>query len=598
MPTQFTDLSSGTGSGTDTSTGGSYITAITKANPGVFTVSSLPPFAVADTVYVSGVGGMSQVDGNDYSVTSITAVGDGTFHIVLNVSGTDLDTSAFGTYTSGGSLVKVTNGGVSGTGVATCMNNLFDDGAYNTITWSRVANAQRYYVYKLSNGLFGYIGQTKDVSFVDDNIAADISKTPPIKNNPFASANNYPTATGYFEQRRCFAGTVNAPSEFWATKSATETSLSYSIPSRADDSIDFTIAARRRQAIRHIVPMANLILLTESGEWRVSPAGGDVLTPDVSVREQSAIGAADAPPVVVNNNLLFAAGRGGHVRELAYNFQVNGYLTGDISLRATHLFDGYSIVDMDYAKAPVPIVWAVSSSGNLLGLTYVPEQEVGAWHRHDTQGGVFEHIAVVPEGDEDVLYAVVNRGGTRFIERMATRANGALEDAFFVDCGLTQTFADPVTEISGLDHLDGQTVAILGDGAVFPQQVVTGGAVTVDQPVSKVTVGLPIVADAKTLPLALQIDGYGQGRMKNVSQVWLRVFASSGVKAGPTTDRLTEYKQRKAEVYGTAPDPVTDEINIVVSPSWSSDGGVCVRQDQPLPLTILSMTIEFSVGGG
>jgi hypothetical protein len=591
-------LSSGTGSGTDTSTGGSYITAITKANPGVFTVSSLPPFAVADTVYVSGVGGMSQVDGNDYSVTSITAVGDGTFHIVLNVSGTDLDTSAFGTYTSGGSLVKVTNGGVSGTGVATCMNNLFDDGAYNTITWSRVANAQRYYVYKLSNGLFGYIGQTKDVSFVDDNIAADISKTPPIKNNPFASANNYPTATGYFEQRRCFAGTVNAPSEFWATKSATETSLSYSIPSRADDSIDFTIAARRRQAIRHIVPMANLILLTESGEWRVSPAGGDVLTPDVSVREQSAIGAADAPPVVVNNNLLFAAGRGGHVRELAYNFQVNGYLTGDISLRATHLFDGYSIVDMDYAKAPVPIVWAVSSSGNLLGLTYVPEQEVGAWHRHDTQGGVFEHIAVVPEGDEDVLYAVVNRGGTRFIERMATRANGALEDAFFVDCGLTQTFADPVTEISGLDHLDGQTVAILGDGAVFPQQVVTGGAVTVDQPVSKVTVGLPIVADAKTLPLALQIDGYGQGRMKNVSQVWLRVFASSGVKAGPTTDRLTEYKQRKAEVYGTAPDPVTDEINIVVSPSWSSDGGVCVRQDQPLPLTILSMTIEFSVGGG
>jgi hypothetical protein len=314
----------------------------------------------------------------------------------------------------------------------------------------------------------------------------------------------------------------------------------------------------------------------------------------VSLRQQSAIGAADCSPVVVNNNLIFAAARGGHMRELAYNYQVNGYLTGDMSLRATHLFDGNTIVDMAYAKAPVPIVWAVSSNGHLLGLTYVPEQEVGGWHRHDTLDGEIEHIAVVPEDDEDVLYVLVKRGTTRFIERMTARDAG-----FFVDCGVAQTFGTPVATVnSGISHLEGKTVAILADGAVMPQKVVTGGAVTIDQPASSWVIGLPIVADMQTLPPAIDgIPASGEGRARNVSKIWLRVFQSSGVKAGPSTDRLTEYKQRTDEPYGTAPRAMTKEIGIAVSPSWG-DGGVYVRQDQPLPLTVLSMTVEFALGGG
>lgn len=585
------------GVGSDPSTSASYIIAITNANPGVITVSALPDFSAGDDVYVTGVGGTSEINNRTLEVTSITPAG-GNYNLVLNDGGVDVDTTAYGVFTSGGSITKV-SGGVSGSGVATCLNNLFDDGAYNTISWQPVTGAQRYYVYKKSNGLFGYIGQTQETSFVDDNIAADISKTPPLANNPFFSLGRYPTAIGYFEQRRCFGGTTSEPSKFWSTRSATETNMSYSIPGRDDDAISFSIASRDRQAIQHIVPMANLVILTESGEWRVAPADGEVLTPDVSVRQQSAIGSGDASPVVVNNNLIFAARRGGHVRELAYNFQVNGYLTGDISLRATHLFDGLSIADMAYAKAPIPIVWAVSSNGTLLGLTYVPEQEVGGWHRHDTAGGVFEHIAVVPEDGEDVLYVVVKRGDSRFIERMVPRAFDVLSDAFFVDSGVTTTFAAPVSEItSGLGHLEGKTVAILADGAVQPQQTVTGGAITLEVEASTVTVGLPITADLQTLPIAIEAAAFGQGFTKNVSNVWIRVFASSGVKVGPSTGRLVEYKQRTTEPYGAPPGLVTQEINLAISPSWGTDGSVYVRQDNPLPLTVLSMVLEFAAGGG
>ena len=104
--------------------------------------------------------------------------------------------------------------------------------------------------------------------------------------------------------------------------------------------------------------------------------------------------------------MVYAAARGGHVRELGYNWQANGFITGDLSLRAPHLFDNFTISDMALAKAPLPIVWMTSSSGKLIGFTYVPEQQVGAWHQHDTDG-TFESVATVSEGNDDVVYCVI-----------------------------------------------------------------------------------------------------------------------------------------------------------------------------------------------
>ena len=495
-----------------------------------------------------------------------------------------------------------TNGDESvASAVASCSNNLFDSGAYNSVSWAAVTGAERYYVYKFSNGLYGYIGQTETLGFVDDNIAPNLTRTPPKYDNPFASAGNYPRAVGYFEQRRFFGGTDNDPATIWATRSGTESNLSYSIPVRDDDRIKFRVAARERNTIRHIVPLTDLALLTEAAEWRVAPSGADVLTPiSPQVRAQSFIGANDAQPVIVNANVIFAAARGGHVREMAYSFQAQGFLTGDLSLRAPHLFDGYQIVDTAYAKSPIPIVWFVSSNGNLLGLTYVPEQEVGAWHRHDTDGA-FESACAVAEGDEDRLYVVVKRtiaGQTkRYIERMASRRITAQADAFFVDAGVTYDGA-AATTISGLSHLEGKTVSVLADGAVHRQKQVINGAITLDQAASKIQIGLPITADIRLLPISFDAAGYGQGRVKNVNAVWLRVVQSGGIKAGPSYDKLTEAKTRTNEDYGSPTRLVTKEIKIAITPDWTDGGQACVRQSDPLPLTITSFTTEYSIGGG
>ncbi|CAB4131896.1 hypothetical protein UFOVP137_21 [uncultured Caudovirales phage] len=359
---------------------------------------------------------------------------------------------------------------------ANVTNNLLTSGNKNTITWGSVSGAVRYNVYKQANGaLYGYIGQSDGTTFIDDNITADISKTPPLQYNPFGSSGNYPGAVSYFEQRRCFAGTINAPQNIWMTRTGTESNMTYSLPTQEDDSINFRVAAREANTIRHIVPLNNLVLLTSSAEWRITSVNSDALTPSsVSVKPQSYIGSASVQPVIVNNNLIYAAARGGHMRELAYNWQASGYVTGDLCLRTPHLFDNLTLVDMAYGKAPTPIVWSVSSSGKLLGLTYVPEQSVGAWHQHDTDG-VFESCCVVAEGDEDRLYVVVKRtiNGSvkRYVERMASRFFTSQADAFFVDSGGTfngtNTSATTVTVTGGTTWGPSESLTITASAALF-----------------------------------------------------------------------------------------------------------------------------------
>ncbi|MBU0593361.1 MAG: hypothetical protein KKH74_06435 [Gammaproteobacteria bacterium] len=485
---------------------------------------------------------------------------------------------------------------------ATCNNNLFASGGVNTISWSAVSGAVKYNVYKQLGGLFGYIGSTEGTQLVDDNIAPDLGKTPPNYDTAFNSAGNYPGAVSYFEQRRAFAGTINQPQNIWMTKSGTESNMSYSLPIKDDDRIAFRVAAREANTIRHIVPLTQLLLLTSSAEWRVTSVNSDAITPStISVRPQSYVGASNVQPAIINNSLIYCAARGGHVREMAYNWQANGFLSGDVSLRATHLFDNYNILDMAYAKAPQPIVWFVSSNGKLLGLTYVPEQQVGAWHQHDTDGA-FESCTVVPEGDEDVLYVVVRRtingAPLRYVERLSTRNFTDPADAFFVDCGLSYSGA-AVTTVSGLSHLEGKTVNILADGVAHAQRVVHNGSITLDNSASKIQIGLPITADIQTLPaVAMLRDGsYGQGHFKNVNKVWLRVYRSSGIFVGPSDSELTEAKLRTTEPYGSAINLKSEEIQVMIPPAWSDSGQVFVRQVDPLPLTVVSLTAEIAMGG-
>ena len=480
--------------------------------------------------------------------------------------------------------------------------NPYGDGAYNEITWSAVDGAGLYRVYRNQGGVWAYIGQTTGTSIIDERITPDASITPPIYDAVFNSAGNYPGAVSYFEQRRWFGGTLNRPNNIWATKSGTESMMAYSLPTQDDDRIAVRVAAREANRIQHIAPLSQLMLLTGAAEWRVSPVNSDAITPSsMSVRPQSYIGSNGVQPLVVNSAMLFAAARGGHIRECGYNWQASGFVSSDVCLRAPHLFDDYTITDMTYAQAPWPIAFIVSSSGKLIAYTYVPEQGVGAFSTIETSGE-FESCCAIAEGVEDRLYAVVKRtinGATvRFIERMSEQHFSDLASCNFLDCsGFYE--GDATTTVSGLSWLEGETVSILADGSVEPDQVVKDGKIKLSFAAKTVRVGLPFQSDIKTLPvsLALQDGSFGSSHRKNVRSVSLRVVESSGIEAGPDFDNLSEYPARGIEFAGSPPDLTSEEVLQLVAPAWSDSGEVCVRQRYPLPLRIISITesIEAAV---
>lgn len=439
----------------------------------------------------------------------------------------------------------------------------------------------------------GYTSPTVVISATEGSGASASAST--------GTAGDFPGAVAHFEQRRWFGGTPSRPNNIWATKSGTESDMSYSLPTQDDDRIAVRVAAREANRIQHFVPLSHLILLTGSAEWRVSPMNNDAITPSsMSVRPQSYIGCNSVQPVVVNNSCLYAAGRGGHLRECGYSYEAGGFITNDVCVRANHLFDNLDILDLAFGKAPFPIVWAVSSAGNLIAFTYIPEQQVGGFSSIETKG-TFESCAVVSEDEEDILYVVVRRtinGQTkRFVERMHEIKWTSFEETMHVDCAGTYRGA-PKTEITGINWLEGETVSILADGGVEPPQKVTNGTIVLEKAASIVHIGLPYNADMETLPIAIGglADGsYGSAHKKNVRSVELRVVNTSGFSAGPSFDKLDEFPARSTELAGTPPQPTTDALGVEVTPSWNSNGQVCIRQANPLPLKVVSLTSVLEI---
>lgn len=564
---------------------------------------------------------------------------------------------------------------------AITVNNVLDvEASYTQLTWLAVPGAVRYRIYRDENGVYGFIGESETLTFKDDNITPEMGVTPPIADDSL-SGTDYPRAVGYFEQRRCFGGTNLKPRQLWMTRTGSESDLSYTLPVKDTNRISIALAARSAATIRHIVSLQDMLLLTQQGEWRLFAINSDAIGPEtVAVRQQSEVGGSSVRPLVVSSSVIYPDVRGGHLRHLSFSPQQQAYSTGDLSLRAVHLFDKYSIRDATFQRSPYPIAWFVSSSGKLLGCTYIPEEEITAWHQHDSPNATFESVVSIPEGDQDTLYAVVVReiGGTshRRIERIVPDVSVSLEDAVLSDAAITydgsssiytasatlaisggsswvagesvllsanattfgasdvgkyirvtlgeatyvmqvtswvdafkvnatlvdalpiaarngifSTWAYGVTSLAGLSHLEGETVQVVADGVYIGEKTVSGGAVELDSPAYFAVAGLPYDSDIKTLPQAFpKSEALGQGLAKSLSDVWMRVVDTAGLRIGPDEDNLVPVEELSTQSISSG------EVETTIPSEWTQSGQVMVRQTSPLPATILNITIEIAAG--
>lgn len=257
----------------------------------------------------------------------------------------------------------------------------------------------------------------------------------------WGGASHYPSTVTYFQQRQCFAGSNTEPQKAWLSKSSGYTDYGRSVPLVDDDCVIFEIKSREVNEIRHMVELSKLVILTSDGEWIVRGNSDNVITPTATVERQGYNGCSHVAPLVINSTILYIQNKGSQIRTLGYVFSEDSYKSNDLTVFASHLFERHTIKEWAFQQIPYSCAWLVRDDGVLLGLTFMPEQEVIGWHRHDTKNGLFESVASIYGDTETDVYFVVNRtfNGTskRFIEKMEKRNTADIKDAFFVDCGLS-----------------------------------------------------------------------------------------------------------------------------------------------------------------
>lgn len=420
----------------------------------------------------------------------------------------------------------------------------------------------------------------------------------------------FPRAVTFFEQRLYLGGTSYQPQTVWGSAGPVNAGPAYEdmTPGVADDdAVNYTIASEQLNEIQWMAGRDLLFIGTTSDVYAAGSRTEPLTPTNVRIVPQASRGSSYYQPVRVSNAVLFVTRCARKLRELTYDFNDDSYRAPDITVLAEHLTVG-GFIDLAYASDPDPIVYAVRNDGVLLGCLYDRDQdEVGWWREVIGGDGVVESVAVIPyqvavtcgENASQVWVTVrrtIDGATARYIEYFTPKfdTNGAdgltIEDACFVDSSLVYSGA-VTTTITGLDHLEGETVQILGNGAELPDAVVSGGEIELQESVTTAVVGLGYASTIKTLPGVIPTqDGTSQGRAKSWGRLKLRLHETVGLTIN---DRPLPIRS-PLDLMDTAI-PVFSGIRTAQLDGWSEEGQITMTQSRPLPATVLALFGVYQV---
>ena len=553
------------------------VTAITKANPGVLTSNS-HGFSNGDEIFVDSIGGMIELNGRNYRVANVTT---NTFTLT-DLFGNAINTTSFTTYTSGGTATEIFE-----TSTPYSEEDLFN-----------VRFAQSADTMFLVHPSYDIRTLTRTDHNVWTFATLSITGSP---SPALSGANNRPSVVTFFEQRLVFANTNNNPQTIFFSKNGDYDN--FTVGTGDNDALIYTIASNQVNAIRFLSATRVLTVGTSGGEYVVTTTNDGPLTPTTTlIRKYSNYGSATVDPVQVADVTLFAQRGGRKVREFKYVGEVNtaGYQAPDMTILAEHITKG-GVVQFAYQQEPDSVVWVVRNDGTLLGLTYRREEEVVAWHKHVIGGSfgsgqaVVESIATLPtDSGEDELYMIVKRTinsvTKRYVEVLKTFDFGSNTTAsFFVDSGLVYS-GSSVTSLSGLYHLEGQTVNILANGASHPTKTVSSGSVSLDFGITSGALGYGFTSSMQTLRIeAGSVDGTAQGKPKRIHAITLRLFETVGIEVGNDSTNIDRIPFRDSSMnMDTAVPLFTGDKEIEFKGGFEDDDRIYVQQSQALPMTVLA----------
>ena len=432
----------------------------------------------------------------------------------------------------------------------------------------------------------------------------------------WSSTTGYPSVGAFYEQRLFAANTTDQPQNIWATQTA---DFENHAPDDSfetvedDDAMVYQISADGVNAIRWLSPGENTLAIgTAGGEW-IPESNGIVLTPsDFVIRRHSAHGSTNIQPARVGNVVLFVQRARRRVREFGFSFEADGFRAPDMTRLAAHITKG-GIVEMAYQQEPDSVMWLVREDGQLLSMTYRREEDVVGWARHIIGGSfssgdpVVESVAVIPgangagqiksSANRDEVWITVKRTINSTTKRYIEVLEGLfetgddVEDAYYADSSINYDDV-PATTLTGLDHLEGETVKVFADGVALADETVSSGSITIASS-SVVQIGLGYTHEIKPLKLITGTQaGSPLGKTKQIFGVTFVVLDSQSMSFGPDASNL-----RAIDLLTATDDPTpytifTGERYEEWDDDWKTDPRMVIQSSDPVPFTLLALAPE------
>ncbi|MDA1100819.1 MAG: hypothetical protein O2967_17745 [Proteobacteria bacterium] len=556
--------------------GAKTITAATQATPVVIAAAG-HGYPNGAQVMIAGVAGMTEINGRRFTVTGQTA---NTFEL----SGED--GTGHTAYVSGGEAFRVYEIATPPWAEADLWEVMFAQS--NDIMY--MAHPSQPPQQLTRTGHTAWTLSTYTVTLGKNPVPA------------FTAANDYPGAVTFIQQRLAWAASNNNPQKIWLSRSGDF--LDLLAGTNAADPFDATVASPRTNVGRWLLGSKGLFFGTAGAVWRVN---ADEITPtNFPLKRVASAGCAYRAPVDVDDTVVFSkrygkpANDGRQLDSLGFNVDTDEYSPDEISVISEHLLAG-GVREMAWQEQPDRTLWIATEDGALLSCTYYPQQAVIGWARHIIAGAgaAVESVAVIPGDNGDEVWLVVRRtinGATRrYIEVIDPTPS---PDNVYVDAAVAAATSSATALWTGLNHLEGESVAIRADGAPVASKIVSGGAILLDAAALTVEIGLTYSATLVTNDLATGApDGASQGRKKAIGKLILQLKDSGGLTASAKTGTAGDdvvFREVGDEV-GAAIPLFTGPIAIKPPSGWDRLGRVTITANQPLPATVLALIMREEV---
>ena len=287
----------------------------------------------------------------------------------------------------------------------------------------RIRGGKFYWVYYLD-----YSASTQTVS--DTAWGADTTKSPHKQFTGFG-VGEYPAAVGIWNQRLLLGCTTSKPNTFWGSNVKNFEDFTVSDLNLANEGFELTFNSGTSDSIRDFVALDSLIVLTNTKIWRVT--GNSPMNMQAVIESYS--GVANITPFVSRKSILYLEASQNTVSNFIYSDELNGYTGAPLDNLCRELMDGYYIRDISFRDTPYGVLYCLRNDGTLLGLTYLREENIYAWHLHKTNG-LFRIICAVDKYQMDDVYCLVERENGTYVELFQRYLNATddINKAWHLDC--------------------------------------------------------------------------------------------------------------------------------------------------------------------